>query len=231
MRTKGLPGIVSPAGFKRMILSGDESLYEASHWVYFRKSRIVAMEFNAHAPQARMFAIYLKKMAQSHNLPIDDVQLIVKVDPDTVERLRRLGPITEIQAAVYSSQAASIRQSGGIAQALRSTAQAMVQSFKAEVTFSRERPAKNRPRGFGREIKEQVIELWTESGDVLTSLKVRAEPPGGGEPVLVDFKRDRFSTRLPVALADGTVSSGDIYASIIKYFEDSQLGATGAAQV
>lgn len=224
VRRTGLPGVVSPQGYRRIRLADDEGLYEASHFVYFRRSRILAMEFNAHAPQARLFSHYLKKLAHVHTLAIDDVELVIKVDPDTIGRLRHLGPITQIQAAVASTQAQALRNTGRVSQALKATAGVMDRSFNAEVTLTRERPRKHSPRGFDDEMKRDVIELWTETGDILTSLKVKAEPVDGGEPVLVDFKRDRFSAQIEVDLVDGTLDSGDLYAKIIKHFGDSGIG-------
>lgn len=227
MRRTGLPGVVSATGYRRVLLVDDEGLYEAAHFVYFRKSRIMAMEFNAYAPQARMFGLYLKRLAQAHHLQIDDLNLEVKVDPDTIARLRALGPITSIQASVASTQASTIRHAGGIAAALRGTAGVFKHAFNAEVVLSRERPRKDAPRGFSQEAKREVIELWTESGEVLTSLKVKVEPEDGGEPQLIDFKRDRFSAQLEIALTEGTLNTGDLFAKIVKYYEDSGIGGIG----
>lgn len=224
VRTTNLPGLVSEQdGYRRVRLRPGEGLYEASHFVYFPATQVVAMEFNPHAPQGRLFGNYLKQLAAKHNLMIDDVKLVIKIDPNTVARLRSMGVITAIEASVSNSVSAAIRHSGGISQALKGTAAAIKQPYIAHVSFSRERPRREGPRGFTTAVKEEVIELLTESGDILTSLKVKVEPSGGGEPQLIDLKQDRFSVKLPIEVDDGTLSSHDLYAKIVHYYQDSGI--------
>ncbi|MFN4251454.1 hypothetical protein [Deinococcus sp.] len=232
VRADRLPGIVSPAnGYQRIALGVDEALYEAAHYVYFRNSRILALEYNEHAPHAKIFAEYLGKIAHRAVLPIDHLSLPIKVDPNTVQRLRDMGVVTQVEASIYTTQLQALTLSSGIAQALRATASAVRTNIKASVKLARERPAKERPRGLGAEMKTDVIDLWTETGDVLTSLKVWVEPAGGGSPVPIDFKRDRFSTSLPVLVSNGGIDSGDIYAKIVKYFNDSGMEETATRRV
>ena len=223
VRTTNLPGLVSEKGYRRVRLRRGEGLYEPSHFVYFPSTRVMAMEFNVHAPQGRLFGHYLKQLATTHNLMIDDIKLVVKVDPNTIARLRSLGVLTKIEASVSNTVSSAIRHSGGITQALKGAAGAFKQPYIAEIALSRERPRRQGPRGFGPEVKEEVIELMTESGDILTSLKVKVEPPGGGEAIWVDLKQDRFSTSLPIRVEDGTLDSRDLYAQIVKYYQDSGI--------
>ena len=228
VRRDALPGLLKGAQFMRIKLNDDEFIYETSHFVYFRKSKIIAIEYNQYAPHAKHFAEYLKIISRTHSLQIDDVKLPIKVDPDTVARLMRMGLITEYQASVFSTQADQIRHAGSLATSLRAAAKTLDFDYVASVKFARERPGKNRPRGFGEEFKLEVVELWTETGSFLSSLKVWVEPPGGGKPQMIDFKRDRFSTSLEIALTDErSVDTGDAYAKIVKYYEDSQIGETG----
>nr|WP_158679898.1 hypothetical protein [Deinococcus sp. NW-56] len=226
MRRDALPGLLSAGRFGRIKIGDDDYLHETSHWVFFKRSRTLAIEYNQHAPSYRYLQKYLDDMARALHVPIDDLQVKILLEEDTVQRLMQEGPATVIEVAAHSDEAKLLPRTNSLSRALRGVVEGNRRDqFKATVMWSRERPKKDGVRGLRDSYKEQALELLQSSRDLLETLRVTVEPSLGAKPKKIDLLRDRFVAKIEVEMTpERSVDSDDTYAKIVDHYNNSRLG-------
>ncbi|MVN86858.1 hypothetical protein GO986_08785 [Deinococcus sp. HMF7620] len=225
LRRDALPGLLSAGKFRRIMIKADEFLHETSHFAFFKDSRVIAIEYNTHAPNYRYLEKYLNDMANALSMHIDDISLTIKLDKNTVAKLLASGPVTAVEVTAHADDVATLPAGNRLVRALRGVVGDQPTRYKATVNWSRERPAKNRPRGLDDEFKADALALLEASGAIVDALKVTVEPPGGGTPRTIDLKRDRHFAAIDVLLtSERSIDTDDTYAKIIKYYNEYVIG-------
>lgn len=225
VRRDALPGIIRSGRYDRIRLGNDEYLYETSHFVYFKRTQIMAIEYSQHAPGYRFLEKYLGDFAHAMSIAVDQITLEIKLGQNTLNRLMNSGAVTAVEVTVSAEDVATLPPRNKLSQALRGVVQGRADRYKATVIWQRERPTKRGPRGLEDEFKSEAIALLETSKVLLDALKVTVEPAGGGKPRTIDLLKDRFVATLDLNLTpERSIDTDDTYSKIVSHYNDYGLG-------
>lgn len=232
VRRDALPGILKGGAYGWMKLEDDEYLYETSHFVFFKRTNVMAIEYSQHAPGYKYLEQYLNSLANSLHIKVDQIRLKIKLGQNTVKRLMGPGSVVAVEVAAEASEVATLPSDNRLTRGLRGVVGNDTAGYVATVGWRRERPGKKRPRGLDEAFKADAAGLAEAAKPILDALKVTLEtslPSGKYEQETIDLLKDRFAGKLDLVLTpDRRIDTDDTYAKIVAYYNNYDIGVKQA---
>jgi hypothetical protein len=153
-----LPRGVKNSTVVKMTFPEDTDPFEASYFVYFRESKILAMEWSNRAPKHLKFSSYLIDLAHSRSIELNEVDFAFCISKPTVAKIREIGKLTRVKLSVHSSQLDNMGDSR-IISGLKSQKEKIRGDYHIKLDIS---PVvkTGKSRGFDAKMKADVINMF-----------------------------------------------------------------------
>lgn len=217
MRHDGLGTVIKPdpSGLNEieedLTIDPDADLMEASHFVYFRKGKIIGLEFNSQAPRHRMLEWYLKQLAHDHSLPVDEVSLLPKVTHDVIQQLGEIRQLFSLRIKIHRTQAQNIGESTRITKALRASSDLSNNNYTVNLEIKED--GRSSDSIFPIQ-KDEIAALWINHSDIIEYLIVN-ESRGDK----LNFNSGQMVGKFSVDKIGRRISAASILPQIIDHYE------------